>query len=172
MKNEKIPNIILDIDDVIFDFTTAFANHYKIKPYKSWVSSNRMSRRLEELRKIKEFWLTLPVKHMPNFQPKGFVSARSVHKTWTKQSLRINNIPGRSNVHQVPWGMSKIEVLKALGCDIFIDDKYQTFKECHQNGIFCLLMDAPTNRKYKTKYRIDNLDIENIMNLYNTLKHE
>ena len=48
--------------------------------------------------------------------------------------------------------------------------KYETFKECHDNGIFCLLMDAPHNKKYKTKYRIYDLDIKNIINLWQQLR--
>lgn len=163
-------NIILDIDDVIFDFNGAFASYFNIKPHKHWASSKLMSKRLNFLTGVKDFWVNLPVKNRPNFTPKGFVSARGIYKSWTIESLRKNNIPGRSNVHQVNWGESKIEKLKALGCDIFIDDKYQTFKECHQNGIFCLLMDAPHNRKYKTKYRIYDLDIDNIIKMYKTLK--
>ena len=73
-------------------------------------------------------------------------------------------------MHQVHWGQSKIELLKQFGCDIFIDDKYETFKECHDNGIFCLLMDAPHNKRYKTKYRIYDLDIKNIINLWQQLR--
>ena len=84
-----------------------------------------------------------------------------------KQSLKINNIPGRSNVHQVGWGQSKIKILKKLQTDIFIDDKYETFKDCHKNNIFCLLMDAPHNQKYKTKYRIYDLNINTILEKYN-----
>ncbi len=172
MKIKKIPNIFLDIDDVIFDFSAGFANHFNIKPHKSWVESNRMKNRLEQLKQQKEFWVTLPVKNVPNFNPKGFVSARSIHKSWTKESLSRNSIPGRSNIHQVQWGESKIAKLKELNATIFIDDKYQTYKECHQNGIFCILMSAPHNMKYKPKYRIDNLDISNIVNLYNKFKNE
>lgn len=162
--------IFLDIDDVIFNFNAGFAQRFNITPHKTWVFSNQMKKRLDLLTRERNFWLTLPIKNVPNFMPSGFVSARGIHKSWTKESLRINNIPGRSNVHQVYWGESKIEKLKSLGCDIFIDDKYETFKECNKNGIFCLLMDAPHNRKYKTKYRIDNLEINNIMTMYNTLK--
>lgn len=163
----KIPNILLDIDDVIFDFQGCFAMAYNTKPQKSWVSSPLFLKRLNALKKQKEFWLTLEIKNVPNFQPKGFVSARSIPKAWTVESLKINNIPGRSNVNQVPWNQSKIKVLKDLDCDIFVDDKYETFKECHKNGIFCLLMDASHNQRYKTKYRIYDLDINNITNLYN-----
>lgn len=168
--NKQTPNIFLDIDDVIFGFQEAYAGRYNTNMQKSWSNSNLMKRRLSELRQEKNFWLNLPVKNKPNFMPKGFVSARAIPKTWTKESLRINNIPGRSNVNQVPWGASKIELLKSFECTIFIDDKYETFKECNKNGIFCLLMNASHNQKYKTPLRIYNLDIDNIMEMYNKYK--
>ena len=161
--------IYLDIDGVIFDFQKAYADRFNTKQQKSWSNSNLMKNRLQILSVDKNFWLNLPLKNTPNFQPKGFVSARSISKSWTKASLKDNKIPGRSNIHQVPWGKSKIEVLKSLGCEIFIDDKYETFKECNQNGIFCLLMDASHNQKYKTKYRIYNLNIDIILNKYKEL---
>jgi len=159
-------NIYLDIDDVIFGFQEAYAEKYNTKMQKSWSNSNLMKKRLSELRKQKDFWLNLPLKNKPNFTPKGFVSARAIPKSWTRESLKINSIPGRSNVNQVPWGASKIKLLKEYNCDIFIDDKVETFRECHKNGIFCLLMDASHNQKTKTKYRIYDLDIDNILTLY------
>jgi hypothetical protein len=167
---QKSLNIYLDIDDVIFSWYKAYAKEFNTRVPKSWISSALTYRRLKILAKKKEFWLTLPVKNRPNFTPKGFVSARGIPKVWTKESLRINNIPGRSNVHQVSWGKSKVNVLKELGCDIFIDDKVETFRECNKNDIFCLLMDAEHNRKVKTKYRIYDLDIANILNLWRKLK--
>lgn len=126
--------IFLDIDDVIFDFQKGFINKFNKKnKQKSWCNSKLMSKRLDNLASCKEFWLNLPLKNKPNFIPKGFVSARSIPKTWTKESFeKINNIPGRSNVHQVPWGKSKVALLKELECGIFIDDKYETFKECNK----------------------------------------
>ena len=162
-------NIYLDIDDVIFDFQKAYADRFNTKQQQSWSNSNLMKKRLTALSLEKDFWLNLPLKNTPNFQPKGFVSARGINKAWTKASLKENNIPGRSNVHQVPWGKSKIEVLKALNCTLFIDDKYETFKECNKNGIFCLLMDASHNQKYKTKYRIYDLNIDIILKKFNEL---
>lgn len=165
MKKNKL-NIVLDIDDVIFQWQEAYASRFNTHVPKAWSNSNLMKRRLSSLMLDKNFWLTLPIKNIPNFQPKGFLSARSVPKTWTIESLKINNIPGRSNVNQVKWGESKIESLRRLEADIFIDDKVETFKECHNNGIFCLLMTANHNQKFNTKYRIDNLNYENILNLY------
>lgn len=158
--------IISDIDDVIFDWHLAYAQRFNTKIPKNWSNSNLMKKRLDLLINEKEFWINLPVKHYPNFNISGFVSARGIPKKWTIESLKLNNIPGRSNVHQVYWGQSKINTLKSLNPDVFIDDKFETFKECHKNGIFCLLMDASHNQKYKTKYRIYNLDIEEIQKLY------
>ena len=162
--------IFLDIDDVIFKWQEAYAKRFNTKVPKSWGNSNLMKRRLMQLTKEKDYWLNLPVKNIPNFTPNGFVSARGIPKSWTKESLKINNVPGRSNVHQVNWGESKLELLKNLKCDIFIDDKVSTFRELNKNGIFCLLMDAPHNQNVKTKYRIDNLDIDNIVKMYVKLK--
>ena len=163
-----MPKIYLDIDDVIFRWYEDYAKRFNTKVPKSWLNSQLIKKRLDVLSQEKEFWLSLSIKNVPDFQPSGFVSARGIPKSWTKESLKINNIPGRSNVHQVGWGQSKIDVLKNLGTEIFIDDKYQTFKECHKNGIFCLLMDAPHNQKYKTKYRIYDLNIDNILKMYNS----
>ena len=164
--------IYLDIDDVIFDWHNDYAKRFNCSVPQRWHkrTSRVMKDRLSLLSHEKPFWMNLTVKHTPNFQPAGFVSARGIPITWTRESLKKFNIPGRSNVHQVHWGESKIELLKTLGCDIFIDDKYLTFKECHHAGIFCLLMDAPHNRHIKTKYRIYDLDIKNIMSLWQQLR--
>ena len=165
-------NVYLDIDDVIFDWHRDYAKRFNCEVPKRWCSSKAMKSRLAILSTEKEFWLNLTVKNRPDFTPKGFVSARGISKSWTVESLKKHRIPGRSNVHQVHWGQSKIEVLKKLDCDLFIDDKYLTFKECHENGIFCLLMDAPHNRHIKTPYRIYDLNIDNIMYLWRKLRKQ
>jgi hypothetical protein len=126
--------------------------------------------RLNELKKDKQFWVSLPIRHKPNFLPKGFLSARSIPKEWTYQFMKLNRIPGRSNINQVPWNQSKIDKLKEFKCDIFIDDKPETFNECNENGIFCLLMDAPHNQCTKTKYRIYDLKLETIKEKYKLWK--
>ena len=164
------PNIYLDIDDVIFKWFEAFASRFNSKVLKSWSNSPLVQKRLGIVAKEKDFWVNLPIKNTPNFIPRGYVSARGIPTAWTKESLRINNIPGRSNVNQVHWGQSKLELLKKLKCDIFVDDKVATFHELNRNGIFCLLMDAEHNQQVKTPYRVYDLDIDNIMNLWHKLK--
>lgn len=163
-------NVFLDIDDVIFDWHRDYAKRFNCAVPKRWSNAKIMKDRLKILAEEKDFWLNLTVKNKPNFIPAGFVSARGISKKWTVESLQKHKIPGRSNVHQVPWGQSKIEVLKSLNCDIFVDDKYATFKECHENGVFCLLMDAPHNQHINTPYRIYTLDIENILLLWRKLR--
>lgn len=163
-------NIFLDIDDVIFDWHKHYARRFKVSVPKRWSKSKKMSERLDILSKEKEFWLTIPIKNKPDFIPAGFVSARGIDKSWTIESLQKNNIPGLNNVHQVPWGKSKIEILKSLNCHLFIDDKYETFKECNKSGIFCLLMDASHNQHIKTPYRIYTLNIDNILYMWRKLR--
>jgi hypothetical protein len=166
MKKVNKLNIFLDIDDVIFNFHEAYSKHFKLPIPKGWDNSPEMINRLKSLKKNKNFWLTLPLKNIPNFQPSGFVSARGIPKSWTKESLKLNNIKGRSNVHQVMWNVSKLTILKELGCDLFIDDKIETFEELNKAGTPCLLMTANHNKDYKTPLRINSLDINKINKLY------
>lgn len=163
--------VYLDIDDVIFNWGEAYAEAFNTSIPKTWSKSKRMKDRLEMLKKNKKFWLGLPLKNYPDFRPNGFVSARSIPKCWTKKSLEINEIPNYSNVIQVAWGESKVNILKDLNADIFIDDKVETFKECNKNGIFCLLMDAPHNKRIKTDLRIYSLNYNDINDKYKKYKY-
>jgi uncharacterized HAD superfamily protein len=163
-------NIILDVDDVVLAWHDAYSKKYNVPVPKDWIPYEKIKHHLEELRNNRLFWLTLPLKHMPNFLPYAYVSARGVPVQWTKDALKLRKLPGRNRVYHVPWGKSKIEILKELNCSIFIDDKYETFLECHNNGIFCLLMDTPQNRHHRTSYRINKLDISIIKDMYNTWK--
>ena len=163
-------NIYLDIDDVIADWVPTFCKRYECPMPTTWTNPYITSERLTELKKIKQYWINLPIKHRPNFKPKGYLSARSVPKQWTYEFMKLNNIPGRSNINQVPWNVSKIEKLKKLNCTIFIDDKVETFEDCHTHGIFCLLMDTPWNQEINTEYRIYDLNIDTIMGKYKQWK--
>lgn len=159
-------NIILDVDDVVLDWHRAFAKKFKFGVINDWIPYNVIKPYLDKLTKDRLFWWTLPLKHYPNFTPFAYVSARGVPVSWTKQAMKLKNLPGRSKVYHVPWGHSKIEVLKSLNVDIFIDDKYETFLECHKNGIFCLLMDTGQNKHHRTKLRLNSLDISEITKLW------
>lgn len=165
---KKKIKIFLDIDDVVADWQGSYCKTFNKKPQKSWDENiEEMNYHLNLLKDHKNFWVNLPVKHFPTFKVSGYLSARGIPKKWTQEFMKINKLPGRSNINQINWNVSKVKKLKEFGVDIFIDDKLETFLECNQNGVFCLLMDASHNRSYKTNLRIKNLDYNIIMTKYN-----
>lgn len=159
--------IFLDVDDVVLAWHEAYIKKYNLPMPTDWVPYDEIKGHLEELQQDRLFWLTLRPKHVPNFNPTGYVSARGVPVQWTKDVMKLRKIPGRSKIRHVKWNESKMEVLKSVGCDIFVDDRYATFKECHENGIFCLLMDTPQNQHHETDLRIFDLKLKTIMKKYN-----
>lgn len=164
-------NVFLDLDDVVFDWHGAYANYFNTSVPKRWHAYKGLFKeRLDTLAGEKEFWLNLPIKNMPDFMPTGFVTARGIPKTWTMESLKLNQIPGRSKVIQIHWGESKLKILQDAEADIFIDDRVATFRELNKNGVFCLLMTASHNRNIETPYRINDLKLENIINLWKQLR--
>lgn len=162
-------NILLDVDDVVLKWHEAYINRYNLPMPTDWIPYDDIKDHLEELKKDKSFWLSIETKHTPNFQPKGYVSARGVPVSWTKETLKLRKLPGRSKVRHVGWGESKMDVLKNLKCELFIDDKYETVLQCIQNKIPALLMDTPQNRHIDTDLRIYDLNIESIMSKYNSI---
>lgn len=155
--------IVLDVDDVVADFTKAFTERYGLKEGKYWDSTYSIKEKLKELANDKDFFVNLPVKNFPNFIPHAYVSARSIPVEWTMEFLEKNNLPC-SPVHHVPFNHSKVQVLQDIGTDIFIDDKFTNFLEAQKAGITSFLMDASHNQHYDVGYRrIYNLDIMNII---------
>ena len=156
----KIKNCIIgcDLDDVIFDFHKAYEEKFNTKLSDYWNGDYNMNNNLKELQKDKDFWVNLPVKQQEiPFEIDYYITARSIPDEWTKESIQKNNLP-KAPIISVPWNVSKIEKLKELGCTIMCDDKYATFKECKDNGIFCYLFDSPANRHYNVgHHRINSL---------------
>lgn len=150
----------LDLDDTIFDFLGAYKARFGVELADYWNSDYNMKANLDILKEDKDFWVNLPVKHIPTFEVDYYVTARSIPVEWTEEAIQKNNLP-KAKVYTLPWNVSKIDTLKNLGIEIFIDDKYETFKECLNSGIFCYLVDAPHNRHYDVgHHRIYNLDLK------------
>lgn len=153
------PIVVCDLDDVIFDFTGSYERRFDIKLSDYWNGDYNMAKNLEDLKKDKDFWVNMPVKNRPTFEIDAYCTARSIPVEWTQEAIQKNNLP-KAPIYSLPWNVSKMDTLKELGCDIMIDDKYQTFKECKANGIFCYLMDSSTNQHYNVgHHRIHNLDL-------------
>ena len=153
------PIIGCDLDDVIFDFTGSYEKRFNTKLSDYWNGDYSMGANLEQLKNEKDFWVNMPVKNRPSFEIDYYITARSIPVEWTEEAIQRNNLP-KAPVYSLPWNVSKIDTLKKLGVDIMIDDKYATFKECKENGIFCYLMDAASNKHYNVgHHRIHNLDL-------------
>ena len=153
------PIVGCDLDDVIFDFTGSYEKRFNTKLSDYWNGDYDMGANLEQLKNEKDFWVNMPVKNRPSFEIDYYITARSIPVEWTEEAIQRNNLP-KAPVYSLPWNMSKIDTLKKLGVDIMIDDKYATFKECKENGIFCYLMNATSNQHYNVgHHRIYNLDL-------------
>lgn len=153
------PIVALDLDNVIFDFNGAYEAKFgtKMNPY--WKANYEMSEHLKQLEKDKDFWVNIPILHKPCFEVDYYITARNIPVEWIEESLQKNGLPC-APVHVVPWDQSKLAHLRDLKIDIFIDDKYENYKEATDAGIFCYLMDAPHNQYYNVGHRrIYNLDI-------------
>ncbi len=153
------PIVALDLDDTIFDFMGAYNERFDTQVSDYWNGDYNMRENLELLKNDKDFWVNLPVKNIPSFEVDYYVTARSIPIEWTQEAIQKNNLP-KATIHTLPWNVSKIDTLIQLGVNIMIDDKYETFKECLNSGIFCYLMDAPHNKHYNVgHHRIYDLNL-------------
>lgn len=158
------PKITLDIDEVVCSWQDGYSERFgcQVDP-KYWDQTYAMGGRLDELKVDEGFWINLKVRHRPDFTPHAYVSSRSIPVEWTEAFLEKNGLPCRP-VYHVPFGASKIEVLKNIGSEIHIDDSFKNFKECEENGITAFLMDAPHNQHHNVGYRrIKDLQIRNFI---------
>jgi len=158
------PKITLDIDEVVCAWQAGYSERFgcPVDP-KYWDQSYTINGNLALLMDEKDFWVNLGVRYRPDFTPHAYVSSRSVPIAWTEEFLEKNGLPCRP-VYHVPFGESKIEVLKKIGSEIHIDDSFRNFKECEENGITAFLLDAPHNQHHQVGYRrIKDLQIRNII---------
>ena len=157
------PIICCDLDDVVFDFTGAYESRFGVKLSDYWNGDYNMQENLEILKSEKDFWVNMPVKTTIPFEVDYYVTARSIPIEWTQEAIQKNNLP-KAPIYSLQWNESKIKTLKKLKCNIMLDDKFNTFKECKANGIFCYLVSTPANVHYDVgHHRIESLaELKNI----------
>lgn len=152
------PIVCCDLDDVVFAFTESYEQRFGVKLSDYWNSDYNMRENLESLKNDKDFWVNMPVKTTIPFEVDYYVTARSIPIEWTQEAIQKNNLP-KAKIYSLAWNESKIETLKKLNCHIMVDDKYETFKECKQNGIFCYLLSTSANKHYSVgHHRIESLE--------------
>ena len=161
-------NVALDCDGVLSNFSQALiekANEMGLGEFfpKSWmdIDSWDFSPKFSEVWKVIEkdegFWLGIePFKDTHgkvDFTPIAYVTARPVPSSTTRFWLRANGFPD-APVHTVHPNASKLDILRDIGVDLFVDDKPETVEELNDNGLLCLMFSRPHNVKHKTKYPV------------------
>lgn len=154
------PRVVLDIDDTVLDFRNAFQEKFNIKLNDYWDSKYNITDYLDKLENDHAFWVDLKPLHKVNFEPIAYLTSRSIPVEWAQECLEKNGFPC-APVYSVPYNTSKVEKLKELKADVFIDDKLDNYREATEAGIFCYLMDAPHNRYIDVGHRrIYNLNLK------------
>lgn len=148
----------LDIDEVLAQWTPAWCKCWHIPEPSSWFFDRNIMQRFKEMEEtqiLDEFYLSLEVLTKPEdipFEPYCYVTSRPVKSEISEQWLDANGFPHRP-VYTVETGKSKVEIIKSLNLDIFVDDRFDNFVELNKAGICCYLFDAPHNQRYDVGYK-------------------
>lgn len=166
MKKVSKPRIGLDLDGTVFSFSRGYELRFGTVPKKDWCITRNVN---NVLIKEKAFWLGLPVINRPNFDVSLYCSVRVNPSQWTKEAIKRNNLPN-AKLYQIKggWGTSKYKVLKNK-VDLYIDDSIWNFEDLNNKGVLCFLITTPENKDYVTPLRINSLNIDEIMELYNMI---
>lgn len=151
----KHPKIGLDIDDVLADWVVYWTAYHGQQTPESWLFDRNIEDKFLKLSEDKDFWLSVPIKTKPSdigFEPHCYITSRSIPKEWTEEWLDKNGFPA-APVYSVGHGVSKVQVAKDSGIDIFVDDRYENFVDLNSNGVCCFLFDAPHNKRYNVGYK-------------------
>lgn len=160
-RNHKYLNpkkIGLDVDEVLASWTPAWCKFWNISEPTSWYFDRHIVQRfnqMEEELTLNQFYLDLEVLTKPKdipFEPYCYVTSRPVKTEITEEWLDKNGFPHRP-VYTVGLGESKVETIKDLGLDVFVDDRFDNFVELNKAGICCYLFDAPHNQRYDVGYK-------------------
>jgi hypothetical protein len=161
----KQPHIGLDVDGVLADFTGSWHKMYpeiNANP-NSWYIDRKIGKRFEDMRangKLDEFYLNIKPLVKPEdllFEPHCYITSRPVSKEITEQWLDMHNFPAKP-VISVDIRVSKVDVAKEAGVEIFIDDSYENFVDLNNHGVFTYLYSAPWNKRYDVGHmRVNSL---------------
>lgn len=151
------PKIGLDIDEVLCDWVGAWCEKFGHPIAESWSFSYDTYEEFKSFTpdELNEFYLNIPRKIDPKdmpFEPHCYITSRSVPVELTQKWLEKNGFPC-SKVYSVGFGVSKIEVAKQSGIDVFVDDRFENFVELNRAGICTYLLDALHNQRYEVGYK-------------------
>lgn len=154
----NVPNIGLDIDEVLCDWVSSWIKLYDLQRPNFWSFDRKIMERFEEMKQkgtLDDFYLSLEPKCNPAtipFEPVCYITSRPVSTEVTEKWLHMHGFPSKP-VYTVPVGQSKIQVAKDAKVEVFVDDGWHNFKEFNKNGICCYLFDATHNQKYNVGHK-------------------
>lgn len=150
----KLPKIALDLDEVCFSFLGSYLKKYNLPTPHFWNFDRNMLNNFKQMEtdgELDDFYLNLEPLFDPTtipFEPHCYITSRPVSTEITQKALDKHCFP-IAPVYTVPCTVSKIEVALASGAEVFVDDKFENFKEINNTkGLTCYLYDQPHNQRY------------------------
>jgi hypothetical protein len=131
------------------------------------ISSN-ITKNVFKLKKDKRFWENLPLLEMPNFEPCIYATKRINSKVYTRNCLSRHGLPIRPIYQMVYQYGNKVSIIKGH-CDVLIDDSAFNCYQALQVGFPAILITRPHNINSDYPYRINKLDLDEILTVYNQI---
>jgi len=157
--------IALDLDDTIFDFLGAYQ---EVFPGERNMISSNITKNVFKLKKDKRFWENLPLLEMPNFEPCIYATKRINSKVYTRNCLIRHGLPIKPIYQMVYQYGNKVNIIKGH-CDVLIDDSAFNCYQALQVGFPAILITRPHNINSDCPYRINKLDLDEILTVYNQI---
>lgn len=154
--------IALDLDDTIFDFLGAYREMF---PGEKNMQEAKITKNVLSLRKDKHFWENLPLLEMPNFEPYIYATKRINSKTYTRNCLSRYGLPIKPIYQIYSQAGNKATIIKGR-CDVLVDDSAYNCYQAMRVGFPAILITRPHNINSDYPYRINRLDLEEILEVY------
>lgn len=155
----------LDLDDTVFAFINPYLERFGT-PKNDYEITRNVQRVLS---KDRDFWLSQPLIHRPNFIPTLYCTKRIHNKEWTKKQLEINDLPS-APIYQI-YTQRANKALRVKGkIDVFIDDSISNMIAMNLSGVPCLLINSEANQSWGPIGRIYSLNKEEIEDTYYLFK--
>ena len=154
--------IALDLDDTVFDFLGAYRDVF---PGEKNMQEAKITKNVLSLRKDKHFWENLPLLEMPNFEPCIYATKRINSKIYTRNCLTKYGLPVKPIYQIYSQAGNKATIIKGR-CDVLVDDSAFNCYQAMRVGFPAILITRPHNVHSDYPYRINRLDLEEILEVY------
>lgn len=154
----------LDIDDTIGSWYSEYLKIFRTPKTNDEITKNIY----KNLRHNKDFWLSLPILETINFEPALYCTKRIINKTWTRKWLINNGFPNKPIYQIYTQKGNKANIIKGH-CDVLVDDSAFNCYQALKVGFPAILITRPHNMHSDYPYRVNRLDIDEILAVYNQI---